>query len=306
MRKQTRRSPPVPPVRFEVWGCRGSRNLVPPQSRIGNRTSCYSLRVGEDVIVFDAGRGLAALSHALRTEAVYRGVRQVLALVSHAHSDHWEGLRDADWFWHAGSGVAVRVVANAEALGAIRAGYRHPSYVALELLAATTRTPLAFETLATGGGKDGPGWVLRTAALNHYSGNGSKRRRLDTMGFQVSVEGGPTVAYLSDHEPTPRTARTEQRLTDGAHLVLFDAHFGERHQQMHGHGSQEHAASVARRRPELLVLAGHHGPALTDGQILAARRRHAGGLRNYALAIEGVGYEWDPRAARFRRRPLGA
>lgn len=305
MRQRTRRGPPAPAVRFDVWGCRGSRNLVPEQSRIGNRTSCYSLRVGADVVVFDAGRGLAALSHALRSDAAYRGVRHVHVLISHAHSDHWEGLRDADWFWHAGSGVAVRVVANEEALGAIRAGYRHPSYVALELLASTTRTELAFETLATGGGKTGPGWTLRTAALNHYSGNGSARRRLDTMGFQVAVDGGPTVAYLSDHEPTPRTRRTEALLTGEAQLALFDSHFGDRRQQMHGHGSQEHAASVARRQPGLLVLAGHHGPALTDRQILAARRRHAHGLRNYALAIEGVGYEWDLRWARFRRRRLG-
>ena len=38
------------PFQFDVWGCRGSRNLVPNRSSIGNRTSCYSI-LGPDSLV---------------------------------------------------------------------------------------------------------------------------------------------------------------------------------------------------------------------------------------------------------------
>ena len=30
-------------IELEVWGARGSRNLMPPTSKIANYTSCYSL-----------------------------------------------------------------------------------------------------------------------------------------------------------------------------------------------------------------------------------------------------------------------
>ena len=53
----------VTDIRFQVWGSRGGRNTH--GSRIGNLTSCYSLRAGEDVFVFDAGRGLLVLAEAV-------------------------------------------------------------------------------------------------------------------------------------------------------------------------------------------------------------------------------------------------
>jgi len=291
------------PVHFDVWGCRGSRNLVPRRSVIGNNTSCYSLLSGEDLFVLDAGRGLAAVGHALGTEARFRHVRRLHILVTHAHLDHWEGLKDADWFWLRRNGLKVRILAPEEALTAIQSAYQPPSYVPLELLAAGTIDRLEYVRLRAGDRRVVGPWTIRTGPLNHYSGEGADRYDLETIGYRLTAVGGATVAYLSDHEPNLQTARSEARLLDGAHLALYDSHFPDLKQQTFGHGSQEHAANVARRSPETLILAGHHGPALSDSEIKGASRRHGRGLANYCLAVEGRTFVWDSQNLGFVPHP---
>ncbi len=291
------------PVQFDVWGCRGSRNLVPRRSVIGNNTSCYSLLSGEDLFVLDAGRGLAALGYALRSEARFSQVRRLHILVTHGHMDHWEGLKDADWFWLRGNGLKVRILAPEEALAAIRSGYRPPSYVPLDLLAHGTIDRLEYVRLRAGDRRVVGPWKIRTGPLNHYSGDGAERYHLDTIGYRLTGVGGVTIAYLSDHEPSLQSASSEARLLDGAHLALYDSHFPDQEQQTYGHGSQEYAANVARQNPETLILAGHHGPTLSDSEIKGASRRHGRRLANYSLAVEGRTFVWDPQQLVFLPHP---
>jgi phosphoribosyl 1,2-cyclic phosphodiesterase len=301
MATPTVRPRPSDSVQFDIWGCRGSRNFVPNRSKIGNRTACYSLLVGEDLYVIDAGRGLAALGHAVRTQSRFKAVERVHVLVSHAHMDHWEGLKDADWFWYRGNGLRVTIWAVAQALDAIRAGHAHPSYVPLELLAEGTLSGLTYSELKANSLQELPGVALKTSALNHYSGQGFSRRPLETLGFRLEVRGdGPVVCYLSDHEPTEQTLATELAMLTGAHLAVYDAHFPDIKRQAHGHGSQEHSANMARRHPQTVVLAGHHGPMFSDREIRETHRGFARGLPNFQLAVEGATYTWDRRQAAFR------
>jgi phosphoribosyl 1,2-cyclic phosphodiesterase len=284
-------------IAFHVWGCRGSRNFAPALSRIGNHTSCYSLQVGADVLVFDAGRGLAALGYAMRHDARLAVVRRAHVFVTHAHMDHWEGLKDVEWFWRRGNGLQVSLYGTAEALDTIERGFAPPAYVPLELLALGTVRSVTRVALEAGSRLRLAGGELRTFALNHYSGSAATRRELDTLGYRFALPGGPVVAYVSDHEPTPATWDTERALVGGAHLAVYDAHFPDVQSQMHGHGSQEHAAVVARAYPGTLLLAGHHGPLFADAALRASFRRFGRGLRNYQLAVVGAAYTW--RAGRF-------
>ena len=288
-------------IQFDVWGCRGSRNFVPRRSEIGNLTSCYSLLAGVDLYVFDAGRGLAALSTAVRTEERFRAVKRVHVLVTHAHMDHWEGLKDADWLWFRGNGLQVEILSSEQGLAALRAGHEHPSYVPLEMLADGTLSDLAYRVLAAGESYPlGEGVRVKTSALNHYSGRSDARRHLDTLGFRLEMKAGPIVCYLSDHEPGPETLATELAVLDGADLAVFDSHFADIRQQAHGHGSQEHTAGLARRHPDTLVLAGHHGPMFGDDEIRATHARHGQGLPRFEIAVEGSSYLWNEQEKAFQ------
>ncbi len=293
------------PVEFEIWGARGSRSLCPPVSTIANYTSCYSVRAGADLFVLDGGRGLSVLSRSLAVEARFRGVERVHLLLSHSHMDHWEGLKDAEWFWTNGNGLELRVLGTEEAIETVRKSYGHPAYVPLEVLASRTLRRLHFATLEVDETKRIRGWKLETFALNHYSGGGNHKNRLDTIGYRLSSPQGFVLAYLCDHEPSPATERDEERMIEGAHLALIDAHFADRVQHAYGHGSQEHAASLARRHPATLVLAAHHGPTNDDRDIRRAQARHGRKLTNYAVASEGMRLTWSPRTGQFgaaRRR----
>ena len=294
------------PTEFQVWGCRGSRSLVPHTSEIGNYTSCYSVLHGSELFVFDAGRGLAALGRALFRDKAFSRVRRVHILLSHAHMDHWEGIKDAEWFWAARNGIEVQILGTAETLGAVRTGYSHPMYVALELLSKRTLRGLSWRMLRAGDRRRLSGFKLRTQPLFHYSGEGRSFRVLDAIGFRLTAPDGATIAYLSDHEPRPSTAAAERALLEGANLAIYDAHWPNVRDHMHGHGSQEHAARMAREHPEALVLAGHHSPSFNDRQIRSAFRRHRRGTPNFDLAIEGEIWRFDPRRGAFRPKKAGA
>jgi phosphoribosyl 1,2-cyclic phosphodiesterase len=296
-----RRSRAAEPSRFDVWGCRGSRSLVPRRSRVGNNTSCYSLLYGEDLFVFDAGRGLAVLGHAMREQVAFRRVRRVHVLVSHAHMDHWEGLKDVDWFWYKGNDLDVRILGTLQALEAVRTGFAHPLYVALDLLAVGTVRSIRYVRLEPGQRRSLGAWTLSTRPLHHYSGQGRSYRVLDTLGFRLQAPDGAVVAYLCDHQPSTHTASDERFLLHGSALAVYDAHFPDRLHHAHGHGSQEHAAAMARAHPGVIVLAGHYGPALSDEEIQAAHARHGKGARNFRLAAEGDTYSWDRRRSSFVR-----
>jgi phosphoribosyl 1,2-cyclic phosphodiesterase len=172
--------------------------------------------------------------------------------------------------------------------------------VPLELLAEGTVAGLTYSALKAGERRDLEAVEVQTWALTHYSGQGFSRRVLDTVGFRIEVHGGPTISYLSDHEPSTDTLQTELSMLAGANLVVYDSHFPDIKRQAHGHGSQEHSADMARRHPRTLVLAGHHGPMFSDEDIKATHKRFGRGLPNFQIATEGASYTWDPRQSVFK------
>lgn len=290
---------PAPTTVFDVWGCRGSRNLGAARSSIGSHTSSYSLVLGEDLILLDGGRGLMLLGEALLRYKRFAGVKRVRALVSHSHLDHWEGLRDAEWFWRRANGLDVEILGTAEAVTTIQAGYAHPAYVPLDVLAEGTVSALRYTVIGEGERRALGTWSFETFPLNHHSGEGPTRRRLQAVGYKITSPDGATVSYLCDHEPVADTLATERKALAGAHLAVYDAHFIDRSQQAHGHGSQEHAAFMARENPNTLVLAAHHGAAANDERIREGYAFHGRDLPNFQLAVERTSYVWDPARSAF-------
>lgn len=285
------------PTQFHIWGSRGSRNAL--GSRIGNSTSCYSLAVGSELFVFDAGSGLLRLSAALRTDERLTHIERVHLIVSHAHWDHWEGLKDAEWMWRKDNGVELSILGPKEALDTIRLVCEPPSFIRLETLAIGTLASLAFVELKAGASFPLPGATLEALALHHYSGIAPNRRYLETLGYRLVVDGGPTIAYLCDHEPTDDSFEMERQTVSSADLSIIDASYSDIAEHSFGHGSVESAARLARALPDARVLIAHHGPLRTDEEIEDAVARHASDLAQLAIAVEGATEQWDTSTGRF-------
>ena len=87
--KKTAQSNPVS-VRF--WGVRGSIPTPGPATiRYGGNTSCVEVRLGDQIVIFDAGTGIRLLGDFLVEE--FKGASiEVSMLISHTHWDHIQGL----------------------------------------------------------------------------------------------------------------------------------------------------------------------------------------------------------------------
>jgi phosphoribosyl 1,2-cyclic phosphodiesterase len=76
-------------VRF--WGVRGSIPTPGPRTRrYGGNTSCVEVRIGDDLLVFDAGTGMRELGVQLMKER--RKELTVHLFLSHPHWDHIQGF----------------------------------------------------------------------------------------------------------------------------------------------------------------------------------------------------------------------
>lgn len=84
-------APPLATI-LRFWGVRGS---IPTPGRetaaVGGNTSCVEVRVGEQVLVLDAGSGIRRLGQALMREFGNRPLALTM-LVTHTHWDHIQGF----------------------------------------------------------------------------------------------------------------------------------------------------------------------------------------------------------------------
>ena len=77
-------------VRF--WGTRGSIATPGPKTiKYGGNTSCVEVRVGDQILVFDAGTGIREFSQSLLEEFADRPITLSM-FISHTHWDHIQGF----------------------------------------------------------------------------------------------------------------------------------------------------------------------------------------------------------------------
>lgn len=75
--------------RFRLWGTRGSTPVTGSDySHYGGNTSCMEIRLGDNLIVLDAGSGLRDLGN----EIMANGPKKVHLLITHTHWDHIQGF----------------------------------------------------------------------------------------------------------------------------------------------------------------------------------------------------------------------
>lgn len=76
-------------IKVTFWGVRGSYPQCNPGfTKVGGHTSCVSLEIDDQFLIFDAGTGIIDAGE----EAIRKGLKKATLFISHPHADHISGL----------------------------------------------------------------------------------------------------------------------------------------------------------------------------------------------------------------------
>ncbi len=302
---------PAPPVadsaRIRFWGVRGSIATPGPETvRYGGNTTCVEVRVGEDIVVLDAGTGIRPLGEALRREFAGRPI-SVQLLLTHTHWDHIQGLPFFSPIHARGSSITVL-------------GYEGAKQSLLKTLSAqmdSTVFPIGMDQLA--GNivvrelhelEFRAGRVPVQAIFTHHPGV--------TLGYRLGTPGGGVV-FMPDTEimpfPRPRPVRIQANGGDesddfnsyknqllaefasGAEVFICDAQYTAEEYERRvgwGHSCVDDTVRLALQAKVKRLILFHHDPTHDDATIdrLVAHARElaasAGGALQIDAAAEGM------------------
>ncbi|MGH9016058.1 MAG: MBL fold metallo-hydrolase [Acidimicrobiia bacterium] len=287
-------------MQARVWGCRGS--LATPGAetvRYGGNTSCVEVRLDSGhTLVLDAGTGMRPLGVVMDRESRHA----VHIFLTHLHLDHLQGLGFFRPLFHPDADVHLWGPASPVQSIADRIGiYLSPPLFPVRLADIPARLTFhdAPEDAVTIGSA-----TVRAAKVTHQG---------PTVGYRIE-EGGRTLAYLPDHEPSlgkhlsdePSSWISGHDVAREADVLFHDAQYGDDEYPDHvgwGHSCVEHVMGFARKAGVGAVVLFHHDPYHTDDDLeqllAAARHRWDGSEERICLAHEGMTIELDGDGVRL-------
>lgn len=253
--------------------------------RYGGNTSCVVIdEPGEIPIVLDLGTGVRFYGLSDSITEPFVG----LALVSHLHWDHVQGLPFFTAINRPGARLEV-VGPRQEGLSledAVR-GFMRPPYFPVELdalVGTITFTEMWDSTIERGG------FRIRSALVPHVG---------PTVGFRIE-HGTTSIAYVSDHQqPGCGATRVDPgvlELCEGVDLLIHDAQFSDSEfasKHDWGHCTVDYAVHVAATAGAKTLALFHHDPLHDDDLIdeltlMAATTGATRGVGSVIAAYEGL------------------
>ena len=295
------------PTTVRFWGVRGSIPTPGIQtSMFGGNTSCVEVRVGEQVIILDAGSGIRALGQALMREFRDKPL-EVTMLVTHTHWDHIQGF---PFFIPAyNPKVKVRIVGYEGAVHGLRGALFEQMQSAFFPVGLNQMAShVTFEELSEMECRIGAVQV-RTIFANHPG---------ICLGYRLGTPKGDIV-YMPDHEAYERHEIERQKLAGenssqsldyarlqdekvvefirGADVVIGDTQYDAAEYPSRlgwGHTCADDAVELAMRAGVKHLFLFHHDPDHEDEKMVAmitraeARVAAAGSTMVVSAAREGA------------------
>lgn len=244
------------------WGVRGSLPVCSKDTVLyGGNTACVELRLGNRILIFDAGSGLFRLGQALKS---FQGSLDVF--LSHLHWDHLMGF---PFFAPLGKkenrirlyGPAHQSRGLANPLESIIVPPWFP--VSMEALQAE----ILFTSIGPNQNVDlGDGILIKVIRLNHPG---------MCLGFRIEY-GAKSVCYLSDNEPSSAYTPILRDFVRKTQLLILDAQYteeeyygaeNERSKVGWGHSTFEQSLSLGYEAEVERLALFHHDPERTDEEL---------------------------------------
>lgn len=273
-------------VNVTFHGVRGSTPCACESTRrYGGNTSCVVVESpGRPPILFDLGTGLRFFGLDQPCDGSFQGI----ALVSHLHWDHVQGMPFFTPMLAEGARLEVYAPVDGHKTleGAIRS-FMTPPYFPVELDALPGR--FAFNEVVDDV-FDLHGAKVTAAPVPHVG---------LTVGYRLDIDG-VSIAYVSDHQqPGIGATNVDPRvleLCNGVDLLIHDAQFDDHEfaqRSNWGHCTVDYAVEVAARAGARRLALFHHDPSHDDRRI-DALRDHAAclaylrGVEEVVAAAEGL------------------
>ena len=243
----------------KFWGVRGSIPTPGPTTvRYGGNTCCIEVRMGDEIILLDAGTGLRALGRSLLAEFRDRPLNLTL-LLTHTHWDHIQGLPFFGPIYN--SNCRLRI------LGC--EGARKGLVNALTGQMESTYFPVPFNKLPSN---------IEIEELRNFNFNVGpvhvRAMRANhpglCIGYRLSSPEG-RIAFFPDTEPRPRGRDRDmiQFLRD-VDLLILDSQYDFMEYGEHigwGHGCVDDSVALALQAGVKQLSLFHHDPDHDDKQI---------------------------------------
>ena len=251
-------------MKVKFWGVRGS---IPTPSqetvRYGGNTSCVSVDLGENMVIFDAGTGIRLLGNAILQRPTKPKMDMFL---SHVHWDHIQGFPFFGPGYVPGFKIDVHGRGKADnTLGQILAGQMEgPNFpVSLNQLGAQfTYSDLRPGQSVDIKGADGKA-SARVDCVNGHHPNGVLVYRINDL------RTGRSVVYATDTEHNgERMDQGIAALAKGADVMIYDGMYTpEEYESKYkgwGHSTWEKGFEIASHAGVKKYVVFHHDPNHTD------------------------------------------
>jgi len=294
---------------LRFWGVRGSIPTPGPETlEIGGNTSCVEVRIGDQIIILDAGTGIRPLGMSLALEFKDSPLDLTL-LISHTHWDHIQGFPFFSPVYSPANKVHILGYEGARArFSSVLLAQMESPYFPVEM----TQLPanIDIEELKEFAFSIGD-IPVRAQLLNHPG---------VCAGYRIETPGG-AIAYLPDNEPqmhlrkvqqaagmavSPETMARSERgdaaLADfirGAKVLISDSHYTLEEYPLHkawGHAAAEVITEMAVDAGVEQLFLFHHNPEHNDAKVRAkvatCQKLAKGSGTKVAAAVEGLTLHW--------------
>lgn len=199
-------------IEVKFWGVRGSIACPSPDHVVyGGNTSCLEMRIGNQVLIFDAGTGIRNLGK----DMIRRNVTHATIYLTHTHWDHINGFPFFVPAYNPDASFKVMAGHLTDQGGVERVFSAQMADPTFPVPLSAMRSRLTFEDFNVGDElHPGEGIVVKTAPLRHPNG---------ATAYRVEY-GGNAVCYVTDTEHDP--GAIDQIILDfisNADLVIYDS-----------------------------------------------------------------------------------